>query len=200
MSIPPMPTFGPLRSAALLLLAGFAFTYTVAEPFPTPVMPGFGTVLSTGDTTTLTIPICLAIGNDGKAERLPVDSVFRPMSQYVSPVPMLRRLCNPASPMTPSNASGLYAKLRQMRQTIRAAVLGNQSPPLTARDSAEVSRWLLSAARSLRPHSEIVAVELQLRQQRYVVGHGVLPVPPDTVHSFRTSPPQDAIPTGNNTP
>lgn len=151
-----------------VLVCGFACTYVVMEPYPSPILPGFARVPDEQDTVNMEEPRIVIVQDNGNASTISAQELFA-NTRNVNAIELLRTTFyhEQESPVIArAEGAGLYHALKEFRRSTRNWLA--QTVPSIARSlrrngsvPASTQQWLFARVGALRPtlHARTVRIE-----------------------------------------
>jgi len=159
-----------MRMAGFLfvLVCGFACTYIVMEPYPSPILPGFARVPDEQDTVNMEEPRIVIVQDENTHATISAQELFAD-TRNVNAIELLRTTFyhERESPVIArAEGTGLYHTLKAFRRSTREG-LSNTVPAIarSLRRNGSVptstQHWLFARVAALRPalHARIVRIE-----------------------------------------
>jgi len=159
-----------LRMAGFLfvLVCGFACTYVMMEPYPSPILPGFARVPHEQDTVNMEEPRIVIMQDDHAGATISAQELFA-NTDNVNPIELLRTTFyheQKSTVIAAAEGTGLYHSLKAFRRSTRtwfANAVPSIARSLRRNGSvpASTQRWLFARVATLRPalHARTVRIE-----------------------------------------
>ncbi|CAN5562018.1 hypothetical protein BH10BAC6_BH10BAC6_16830 [soil metagenome] len=151
-----------------VLVCGFACTYVVMEPYPSPILPGFARVPDEQDTVNMEEPRIVIVQDDHVGATITAQELFA-TTRNVNAIELLRTTFyhEQESPVIArAEGTGLYHALKAFRRITRdwlASAVPSVARSLRRNGSVPAStrQWLFARIATLRPalHARTVRIE-----------------------------------------
>lgn len=159
-----------LRMAGFLfvLVCGFACTYLLMEPFPSPILPGFARVPDERDTVAMEIPLIIVISANNTTDTLSAQELFAE-TRNVNAIELLRTTFyhERESPVIArAEGHGLYHTLKELRRSMRtwfATAVPSAQRSFRRNGSIDASSraWLFARVHAIRPHTTAQRIRVE---------------------------------------
>lgn len=152
----------------MVLISGFACTYLLMEPFPSPILPGFARVPDERDTVDMELPLIIVVGEDGQTDTLTAQQLFAD-TRNVNAIELVRTTFyhERESPVIArAEGKGLYHTLKELRRSIRSWCADHvpairRSLRRNGNVDASTSRWLFTRVQAILPHVQTQRIRIE---------------------------------------